>query len=269
MIYRAAVIEHLSSLHSDRTIHRDGKGPLIVVLPSIGRGNDELAPFASALALRGLQVLRPEPRGIGSVPWPLDTTLRDMADEVADLVSQEGGGPAVIAGHAFGNWIARMTTVRHPDLVAGVVLVAAAARQWPKAIIADVELCSDTDAPREQRLAALQRVFFARGNNPESWLQGWYRPLLERQKAAGAAVDQAEWWAAGNAPLLDLIADEDPFRPRDSWDELRDSFPGRCDRVVITGASHALPFERPTECADAIAGWIARKNLSAIRSVAH
>jgi len=259
--------EHMSALRSGPAIHRDGDGPLIVVLPSIGRGNDELAPFASALASQGFKVLRPEPRGIGSAPWPVATTLHDMADDVGDLIIQESGGPAIIAGHAFGNWVARMTAVRHPGLVAGVVLIAAAATHWPRTIIADVELCSDIGAPRAKRLAALQRVFFASGNDPEAWLDGWNLALLERQRAAGTAVDQAEWWAAGDAPLLDLVADEDPFRPPASWNELKDSFPDRCDRVAITGASHALPFERPVECADAIANWIARKNLSATRRV--
>lgn len=253
-----------SSPFPDRqqTIYRDGDGPLILVLPSIGRGNDELAPFARVLASRGFKVLRPEPRGIGSAPWPQDVTLRDMADEVASLVRDEGSGPAIVAGHAFGNWSARMAAVRHPHLIAGVVLLAAAARQWPKSIIADVELCSDTAAPVEQRLSSLKRVFFASGNDASAWLDGWHPDLLDRQRAAGAAVDQAEWWGAGDAPLLDVIAEEDPFRPRDTWDELKDSFPGRCDRVTVIGASHALPFERPRECADAVASWIASTNPS-------
>ena len=58
-------------------------------------------------------------------------TLHDFARDMAALIRHEGGGPAVMVGHAFGNWVARMTAVDYPDLVRGVVIVAAAAKAYP------------------------------------------------------------------------------------------------------------------------------------------
>lgn len=231
-------------------VHLDGAGPLVIVLPSIGRGAGELAPFAAALAGHGLRVARPEP------VVPEGATLDDLAAGVAALVGTLGAERAVIAGHAFGNWVARLTAVRHPERVAGIAIVAAAARAWPRRLIADVETSADPAESPAARLAALGRAFFARGNDPAPWLDGWDRVLLERQKAAGASVPQAEWWGAGRAPLLDLQAEEDPFRPEASRYELAEAFPGRVAVATVAGASHALPFERPRETAAAIALWM-------------
>ena len=46
------------------------------------------------------------------------------------LIKTLGGGRAVVVGHAYGNWLARMTATDHPELVRGVVIAAAAAKQY-------------------------------------------------------------------------------------------------------------------------------------------
>jgi pimeloyl-ACP methyl ester carboxylesterase len=71
--------------------------------------------------------LRPQPRGIGGSIGPLEgITLHDLAADVASVVATEGQGPAVVIGHAFGNWVARTLAADRPDLVRGIVLAAAA-----------------------------------------------------------------------------------------------------------------------------------------------
>ena len=76
----------------------------------------------------GFRVLRPQPRGIGQSVAPMrDITLHDFARDIAAVI-RHYGGPAVIVGHAYGNWVARMTAVDHPQLVRGVVIAAAASK---------------------------------------------------------------------------------------------------------------------------------------------
>ena len=58
-------------------------------------------------------------------------TLHDFAADVAAVIEAEGGGPAVVLGHAFGQWVARTLAADRPDLVRGVVLAAAAAKSAP------------------------------------------------------------------------------------------------------------------------------------------
>src|SRR5260370_18913691 len=110
----------------------DGTGPLIVMLPSSGRDSEDFDDVAAGIAAAGFRVLRPQPRGIGRSVGPMQgITYHDFARDVAAVIEQQDGGDAVIVGHAFGNWIARMTAVDHRPFVRGIVLAAAAAKTIP------------------------------------------------------------------------------------------------------------------------------------------
>ena len=237
----------------------DGKGPAVVLLPSLARGSDDYDVVADGLAGRGLRVLRPQPRGIGRSTGPLGTiTLHDSARDVAEVIRQLGDGRAVVVGHAYGNWVARMTAVDHPGLVRGVVVAAAASKEYDPALRAEIDKAGDPTLPEAVRLAALRKAFFAPASDPRSWLSGWHPQVREAQRAAAAAVPQRQWWPGGNAPLLDLQADQDPFRLESTRQELKNEFGDRVTIVVIQNASHALFPERPYEVAAALAEWIAR-----------
>src|SRR4051812_15767249 len=110
----------------------EGNGPPVILLPSRGRDSEDFGVVAAGIAKAGFRVLRPQPRGAGGSSGPLkNLTLHDFARDMAEVIAHAGGGPAVIAGHAFGNWVARMTAVDYPQLVRGVVIVAAAAKAYP------------------------------------------------------------------------------------------------------------------------------------------
>jgi len=62
----------------------DGRGRVIVLLPSLGRGASDFEPIAARLAGAGYRVLRPQPRGIGQSRGPLTgIDLHDYASDVA------------------------------------------------------------------------------------------------------------------------------------------------------------------------------------------
>src|SRR5204863_365240 len=112
----------------------EGAGPLVVLLPSRGRESEDYDEVAAGIARAGFRVLRPQPRGTGASSGPMTgLTLHDFAGDVAAVIAHAGGGPAVVAGHAFGNWVARMTATDHPQLVRGVIILAAAAKTYPEA----------------------------------------------------------------------------------------------------------------------------------------
>jgi pimeloyl-ACP methyl ester carboxylesterase len=190
-------------------------------------------------------------------------TLHDFARDTAAVIQQSGGGPAVIAGHAFGNWVARMTAVDYPGLVRGVVIVAAAAKAYPAGFAGAKELsdavrkAGDPALPDAERLTYLRAAFFAPGSDATAWLKGWHPELDEAQSAAGRATKQAEWWPGGTAPLLDLQGGLDPFKPGAMMNEMRDEFGDRVTIAVVPNASHALIPEQPAAVVDAIVKWIA------------
>jgi pimeloyl-ACP methyl ester carboxylesterase len=241
----------------------EGTGPLVVLLPSRGRGSEDFDDIAAGIASAGFHVLRPQPRGAGVSIGPMKgLTLHDFARDLAAVIRHEGGGPAIIAGHAFGNWVARMTAVDYPELVRGVVIVAAAAKAYPTGFEGATELseavrrAGNTKLPEEERLKYLRMAFFAPGNDASVWLKGWYHEVDEAQFAAGRATKQAEWWSGGTAPLLDLQAANDPFKPRSMMNEIKDEFGERATIVVVPNASHALIPEQPGAVIEAIVAWM-------------
>ena len=234
----------------------EGIGPLILLLPSRGRDSEDYDEVAHGLARAGFRVLRPQPRGIGKSSGPMQgITLHDFARDVAAVIRHHGG-PAVIVGHAYGNWVARMTAVDHPELVRGVVIAAAAAKTYPPELSVAVTRSGDITLPKEERLKYLRGTFFAPGNDPSIWLDGWHPRASESQRLAGLATKQEEWWSAGKVPLLDLQADNDPFHPIGKMNELRDELGDRVTVAVIPNASHALLPEQPKAVVEAIAAWV-------------
>ena len=241
----------------------EGSGPLVILLPSRGRDSEDFDAVAAGIAEAGFRVLRPQPRGAGQSSGPLkDLTLHDFAQDMAEVIRHAGGGPAVIVGHAFGNWVARMTAVDYPKLVRGVVIVAAAAKAYPAGFPGAMQLseavrkAGDPALPEAERLTYLRTAFFAPANDASSWLKGWHPEVDEAQSAAGRATKQSEWWPGGTAPLLDLQAALDPFKPRAMMNEMSEEFGERVRIVVIPNASHALIPEQPAAVVDAIVTWI-------------
>ena len=252
---RRSELVHYNDVQIDVVI--DGSGPAVVLLPSLARDSDDYDEVAEGLAAAGFRVLRPKPRGIGRSTGPMTKiTLHDFARDIAEVVKKLGGGKAVVVGHAYGNWVARMTAADHPDLVRGVVIAAAAAKQYAPELSTAVTNAGNLSLSDEERLAALRFAFFAPGNDPTVWLKGWHPEIRDSQRAAAAAVKQDEWWSGGTAPLLDLQAENDPFKPESKRNEMKNEFGSRVTVMVIPNASHALIPEQPKAVVEALSRWI-------------
>lgn len=235
--------------------HVMGEGRAICLLPSTGRSGSDFMELGHALVARGFKVILPEPRGIAGSTGPL--TGIDFHDLAADAVAaiREETDSVIIAGHAFGCWLARTVAADYPELVRGLVLIAAGSGQWPAELSQAIDRLASVEATREERLTALRLAFFTPDSNPEPWLEGWHSEVIAAQRAARAATDRDSWWHSGIAPVLDLIALQDPFRTAQSHDDFMRELGDRVLVRTIDGASHALPDEKPLEVAVQIAEW--------------
>lgn len=247
--------------HADHHIevHARGSGPRLVLIPSLGRGAADFDDIAGRICAAGYRVLCPEPRGLGASTGPLENiTLHDYARDVAAVITHDGGGPTVIAGHAFGNFVARTTAADFPELVRAVVLLAAT-HTWPLApeLRDSINKSHMMSLPDDVQLKHLRHVFFAPGNDARVWLTGWNEDVMHAERAATEATPREEWWTAGSAPVLDVLALGDPLSPPESTTCYRDQW--GADRVEIVGianAAHALLPEQPAAVADAIIGYM-------------
>ncbi len=237
----------------------EGSGPAIILLPSLGRDSEEFDPVAERLAAAGFRVLRPQPRGYGRSVGPMQNlTLHDLARDIAAVIQNENAkhqskAPAILAGHAFGHFVAKMTAVDFPKLVRAVILIGAAQKQPNPEVQKSVSIATDPTQPEAERLKHLKLVFFAPGNDPKPWLTGFHANVRQAEMIARDATPQREYWSAGSAPILDIQGASDPYRPRSSSNELVEEFGARrVSVVIIPHAAHAVIVEQPRLVADAI-----------------
>ena len=238
-----------------------GAGPLIVLLPSLGRGAEDFDPIAERLAAAGFRVLRPQPRGIGQSSGPMTgIDLHDYANDVAAVIEHAAAGPAFVVGHAFGNRVARLLATLRPDLVRAVSLVAANVGRDPSPpnVRAAIRKSADPSLPDAERLAALRFAFFAPHNDATSWLRGWHPDVLAAERIAGDRTPREEDYAAGNAPVLYLQPDHDPLAHVENAQEYRRALGDRVTVVVIPHASHAAIAEQPEFIADELVKFARR-----------
>ncbi len=238
-------------------VRDQGRGAPVVLLPSQARDSDDYDDVAEGIANAGYRVLRPQPRGIGSSVGPLQgITLHDFASDIAAVVKASGSGPAIIFGHAYGHYVARMVATAFPEVVKGIVVAASAARTYSPHLSQAVSEAGDLTLPEDVRLAALRLAFFAPTNDPRPWLTGWHPHVQAPQREARGAIEQASYWAGGVAPLLDLQAEFDPFKPPERRGEMREEFGARVSLALVRNASHALIPEQPAAVVRETVDWI-------------
>ena len=225
-----------------------GDGPVIVLLPSLGRGAYDFDAIADRLVHAGYRVVRPQPRGIGQSVAPLTgINLHDYAADVAAVIEQEKKGPAFVVGHAFGNRVARMLATDRPELVTAVGLVAANIGKAPSTpkVREAIRNSADPTLPEAERIKALQFAFFAPGNDARVWLEGWHPDVLAAERAAGDRTPREEDFAAGQAPILYLQPAYDPLAHVEDAKAYKAQFGDRVAVVVVENASHAVIVEQP------------------------
>ncbi|MGA2892100.1 MAG: alpha/beta hydrolase [Xanthobacteraceae bacterium] len=238
-----------------------GEGPPIVLLPSLGRGASDFDVIAAQLAAADYRVLRPQPRGIGNSTGPWNgVKLEDLAADIAAVIAHENNGPAFVVGHAFGNRVARTLATIRPDVVRGIGLIAANVGRNPSPpnVRAAIRLSADLAAPEDERIKAMQFVFFAPGSDARVWLAGWHPDVLAAQRIAGDLTPRELDYAAGNAPVLYIQPSHDPLARVDEAEEYKKALGDRVTVVLIPNSAHAVIAEQPAAVSEALISYARR-----------
>ncbi len=240
----------------------EGNGPTIVLLPGQGRGPRHVDELAKHLIASGYRIVRPEPRGFGESLGPLEgVTLRDNARDVAAAIEKVGGAPVIVAGVAYGNRVARMLAADRPELVRGVVLMAAGGKFPPKPeVMATLRKAQDKSLALEERAAAARSVLYGPTSNisaAEMRLDETSPATIKAQSVAPSpSIPLDAWWGGGKAPMLVLQGLYDVIAPPENGRSLRQDYPERVTLVEFPELGHAMGSERPDLVADAIVTWV-------------
>lgn len=246
-----------------------GQGDAVVLLPGGSLSVDYLADLADALAAAGLRAVRVNPRGAGGSTGPTDgLTLHDYAADVAGVVDDLGLAPALVLGHAFGNRVARTVAADRPDVVRGVVLVAAGGKVDPRPEAQQALVTLFTPSASEQEvLDAMQWMVGSREDAAGVWerFRGSRAPgAAAGQMAAARATPLEDWWSPpGEVPYLVVQGLDDAAAPAENGHLLAEELGDRVTLVDVPGVGHLQPLEAPGAVADAVVAFARRPGSQA------
>jgi 3-oxoadipate enol-lactonase len=107
---------------------REGSGPAVVLSHALGTDLTMWDEVAAQLAQR-FTVLRYDHRGHGRSPAvPGRCTMEDLAEDAAELIREELGGPVHFVGISMGGMVGQQLAASHPELVGSMVVANAMRR---------------------------------------------------------------------------------------------------------------------------------------------
>ncbi len=240
-----------------------GDGPLIVLVPSLGRGAADFDDLAQRLAVAGYRTACPEPRGIGATTAPVNgvsmTTLAADVAAVIEAFADAHDPRAIVVGHAFGNRVARMTAADHPALVRGVILLACGGAVEPSDEAARaLRLVFDVSVSPAEHLRHVGAAFFADPTGAVVWADGWHPLVAFHQGLATRSQPIERWRDAGCAPVLVVQPADDVIAVPANADDIVERLGHRAEMVIVPDAGHALLPEQPDLVSTAVLDWLAR-----------
>lgn len=238
-----------------------GAGPTVVMLSGMGRPPSDLEAFGKTVADAGYRVAIAEYRGVGESSGPLDgITFHDLAKDVAAVIDKVGGAPVALVGHAFGNRVARTLAADRPDLVTCVVMLGASGKVQPSAeIAAAIKVAQSMHLPRKDREAAVRLAWVGPGRDISGWLdESWSQPFIQGALKAAEATPLAEFWTAGQAPILIVQGLADVSAPPENGRLLKAEVGDRATLVELEGVGHSLAVEAPDEVARPVLDYLAK-----------
>ena len=228
--------------------------PTIVFLHGAGLDHSVWALLARSFAYRGFGVLAPDLPGHGrSAGAPL-SSIGEMADWIAALMTAAGAQAARLVGHSMGSLVALEVAARHPAI--GLALIGTAA---PMRVSDDLLTAAKTNDHSAIDMIAI----WGNGYNatlggsiaPGLWMLGGAERLLERARPGVLFADLTACNNYGGAlaaagkvtvPAILILGSRDVMTPAKSGKALAAAISG--SRImVLEGAGHLLMSERPEE----------------------
>lgn len=215
------------------------------------------------------RVIAPDLRGFGESTGDGEVhTMADFADDLANLLEQlDVDRPVTFCGLSMGGYIALEFARRHPDKLSRLILC-------------DTKASPDPEANRRNRLDLAERVL---KEGPEFFIEEMLeklfspamlassapvveetRGVMKRSNPAGVAAasrgmaERADFSGSleeMTVPTLVLCGSEDAITTVEEMRELAERMPN-ARFIVIEGAGHMAPLEKPAAVNQAIAKFL-------------
>lgn len=241
-----------------------GEGSPIVLLPGGGLSTKYLKPLASELARAGYQTIRINPRGAGQSRGSAEgATMHTMAGDVIGVLKALGLEKVDLAGHAFGNRVAR--TVEHdaPEYVRSVICLAAGGvvQHQPEAAGA-LKLVFDPGATEDDILKSMKYMVGDTANAKASWayVKASRYPAAAAVVGAASQTPQDSWSRpSGKNPFLIIQGTNDQIAPSENGELLKKELGDLADIVSIEGGGHLMVINHAEETTEVILNFLRSK----------
>lgn len=251
----------------------DGR-PCLVLHGGLGVDHNYLRPGLDPLGDR-LELVYVDHRGHGASGRSAEPpTVAQLADDADALAAQLGHHRVLVLAHSWGGFVAQELALRHPDRVAGLVLVASTAGE----LGAGETLLDDFGPPLPVEVDILVRVPPATDAELEATVRAlgpWYlhRDDLEvgdvfaRCRFDAAAMGRlmhvlAAWSGVDRlgdvgVPALLVGGRRDVFCPPEQLDRMARALP-RAEVAVLEESAHLPWLDEPDRFVALVGGWLDR-----------
>jgi pimeloyl-ACP methyl ester carboxylesterase len=189
-------------------------------------------------------------------PAPAGVTLAELADGVAEDIP-EGSH---LVGFSLGALVAQHLARYRPELVATLTSVSSVCRRTPQEREAVLKRLATAEADFDASAAAsIERWYAGAGVDPET-VRRTEATLLANDRSsfvncyrvfATADAEIGPELGAISVPALAVTGEHDPGSTPEMTHRLAEALP-HCRAVVIPGARHMLPVERPRDFVDSL-----------------
>lgn len=215
------------------------------------------------------RVILPDLRGLGrSEVSPVPVTMDLFADDVAALLDNLGiAEPVILCGLSMGGCIAFAFVRRHAQRLRGLILCDCRAVADTAEMVANRRRLAEkvlSDGPTAAAEAMLPRLFGPTTNEKQPQVVDAVRNVILASSSRGIAAaqlsladrpDSTPTLPEIKVPTLIVVGEHDVISPPAEMQGIAAAIPG-ATAVVIPGAGHMAPLEKPDDVNRAIREWM-------------
>ncbi|WP_425049805.1 alpha/beta fold hydrolase [Psychromarinibacter sp. S121] len=221
--------------------------------------------------LSDARVWREVAEGVGGGFVIADVTTQNSITAMAQSVLALAEGPVIPVGHSMGGRVSMEMARLAPERMAGLVLADTGHNALAEGERAKREAkVAEGNADMGAMVTAWLPPMVGASRHSDAALMG---DLTEMSVACGPEVHARQIGALINrpdagaslggvtCPVLLLVGDEDVWSPEPQHREIAGMVSGPSDVVVVEGAGHFLPYEKPEAVIEAMTDWLAAQDL--------